>query len=48
MLCLAEQGKENQRGKDGGLDQNRKNESAAAHPAFATALLRIAFDQTYA
>ncbi len=46
MLCFAEERKENQRGKDGRLDHNRKNERAAAQPAFATALLRTAFDET--
>jgi hypothetical protein len=48
MLCLAEPGKENQRGEDGGLDEDRENERTAPLPAFATALLRIAFDQTSA
>jgi hypothetical protein len=46
MFCFAEQRKEDQRGKHGRLDQDRKNERAAPQPAFATALFRIAFDKT--
>ena len=35
-------------GKHGGLDSDRKNESAAAQPALATALLKVAVDKTSA
>jgi len=48
MLAFPEQGKQNKRGKNRGLDQDRKKQSAAAQSAFATALLTIAFDETSA
>jgi len=48
MLGFPEQGKQSERGKDRGLNQDRKKQSAAAQAAFATALLGIALDETSA
>jgi hypothetical protein len=48
VLRFPKQREQDEQGKHGGLDKDRKNESRAAQPAFATTLLWIAFDETSA
>lgn len=46
VLSFAEQRKEDEQSKHGGLNEDGREQRAAANVAFTMALLRVAFDKT--